>query len=539
MKPIFTAVFSIILEMSFAGSIYVAPLGNDATGTGSVGNPYATLVKAAAISAPGDIIHISDGVYTFSSGVSIPAGVSIEGSGPGKVKLLGNYMNRSQSDALLMLISTKDGTNGKQHISGITLDGNNLTSYQGVVVYCRSHVKIYNCSIKNFVNGGLLFRGNYGHKKASVAATGNEIYNCKIENCGDRTTGLVGGGIVADGYADMIIHDNISRSGGRPANHNGNNFSAAGTNMAAGLKIYNNKFYRPSTDGTKDNSFILEMWDSQGGMEIYNNEFHGGTQAIDLGGNDDKSKGAYTYGYWIHDNLFDAGTQFADLPVPLVVAIDYEGSGENVMIERNHFRNYAYGIMITLGNVSERGIRNTTIRNNLFENIGSRRIQFSADIFVNGGGCPDTYGKISHLDIFNNTHSSNSLAALMIIGFKRTDTLIGLKYINNIVTNIRSHGYVTIDGNAGYMDSFIIRNNISFNNARGNEISFENGASPPVHYRYFAPIKKEPKLSKDFRLKTDSPAIDAGFDVGLPYRGSAPDIGAFETGAVRLKKAKL
>jgi len=36
--------------------------------------------------------------------------------------------------------------------------------------------------------------------------------------------------------------------------------------------------------------------------------------------------------------------------------------------------------------------------------------------------------------------------------------------------------------------------------------------------------------SDDFlRLSPDSPAIDAGTDVGLPYEGSAPDLGAYET----------
>jgi hypothetical protein len=32
----------------------------------------------------------------------------------------------------------------------------------------------------------------------------------------------------------------------------------------------------------------------------------------------------------------------------------------------------------------------------------------------------------------------------------------------------------------------------------------------------------------DYRLREGSPAIDAGVDVGLPYLGDAPDIGAFE-----------
>ena len=260
-------------------TIYVAKSGNDATGNGTSSSPYSSLAKAASVAASGDIIHVNAGTYTLSSGVAIPVGVSVEGDGSGVVNIVSNYTNKSQSDAALMLISTVDGTNGNQHISGLTLDGNNLTAYQAVVVYGRSNVKIFNCVIKNFVNGGLLFRGSYKLIKPTIPAKGNEIYNCTIENCADRTTGLAGGGIVADGYAGMLIHDNISRSGGRPINHNGNNFSAAGTNVASGLKIYNNKFYRPTTDGRMDNSFILEMWDSQGGMEIYNNEFHGGTQA--------------------------------------------------------------------------------------------------------------------------------------------------------------------------------------------------------------------------------------------------------------------
>ncbi|NDJ87132.1 MAG: hypothetical protein GYB66_14735 [Chloroflexi bacterium] len=36
--------------------------------------------------------------------------------------------------------------------------------------------------------------------------------------------------------------------------------------------------------------------------------------------------------------------------------------------------------------------------------------------------------------------------------------------------------------------------------------------------------------SGDFRLQDDSPAIDAGMDIGLPWQGAAPDIGAAETG---------
>ena len=36
--------------------------------------------------------------------------------------------------------------------------------------------------------------------------------------------------------------------------------------------------------------------------------------------------------------------------------------------------------------------------------------------------------------------------------------------------------------------------------------------------------------STDFNLQPGSPAINKGVDVGEPFNGSAPDIGAFETG---------
>ena len=41
------------------------------------------------------------------------------------------------------------------------------------------------------------------------------------------------------------------------------------------------------------------------------------------------------------------------------------------------------------------------------------------------------------------------------------------------------------------------------------------------------------------RLQSGSPAIDAGVDVGLPYSGSAPDIGAYEYGGSLLSSNPL
>lgn len=50
-------------------------------------------------------------------------------------------------------------------------------------------------------------------------------------------------------------------------------------------------------------------------------------------------------------------------------------------------------------------------------------------------------------------------------------------------------------------------------------------------------ISADPQLTSDYHLSAGSPAIDAGTDVGIPFSGSAPDMGAFEynaTGTLRV-----
>lgn len=46
------------------GEIYVATTGNDTTGNGSQGNPYATIQKASTVAQPGDTVLVEDGTYT-------------------------------------------------------------------------------------------------------------------------------------------------------------------------------------------------------------------------------------------------------------------------------------------------------------------------------------------------------------------------------------------------------------------------------------------------------------------------------------------
>src|SRR4051812_47884252 len=59
-------------------TIHVSSAGNDETGTGSLGAPYATLAKAVTVAADGDIISVASGTY---AGATVDKDVTIIGSG--------------------------------------------------------------------------------------------------------------------------------------------------------------------------------------------------------------------------------------------------------------------------------------------------------------------------------------------------------------------------------------------------------------------------------------------------------------------------
>ena len=73
--PLMGAVLlSIALGVSAqAADYYVATNGNDSTGNGSIGNPYATLTKAVGVMSAGDTTYLRGGKYPSSSQINMTA----------------------------------------------------------------------------------------------------------------------------------------------------------------------------------------------------------------------------------------------------------------------------------------------------------------------------------------------------------------------------------------------------------------------------------------------------------------------------------
>ena len=66
LKNYFWALLLFFCGTTYAGDWYIATTGDDATGDGSIGNPYATLLTAYTAASAGDIIHVAAGTYTIA-----------------------------------------------------------------------------------------------------------------------------------------------------------------------------------------------------------------------------------------------------------------------------------------------------------------------------------------------------------------------------------------------------------------------------------------------------------------------------------------
>ena len=91
-RTIYTFIVVLLVGMSVnAAKLYVATTGDDATGDGTSGNPYASVEKAATLVSDGDTIMVAEGVYTSTLG-SLNAGKSytVQGAGANKTILQGS-----------------------------------------------------------------------------------------------------------------------------------------------------------------------------------------------------------------------------------------------------------------------------------------------------------------------------------------------------------------------------------------------------------------------------------------------------------------
>ncbi len=543
----YSVTFLLLFSFSicFGATYYIDPNGNDATGNGSIGNPWKTLRKATqSVTAPGHIIHVNPGTYIETQESFLAVGVNIEGAGSALSIIKGDMTG--QFSTLLSLDSPND-TNGNQSVSGITLDGQyvNETNYKtwiGLFVTGRSNVSVFNCKIINFINRGVVFDGNDANDPIydpGHYATGNKFYNNTVlnsaENNGSFGTGLlnIGAQMGMEIYGNTMVQDQ------RADFKNGWPIKPWNNGWLKGVKIYNNTLTKASYKGTfpgqnGDWDFCLEFINVEG-LEIYNNTIQG---SIDL---NFSRKGSYAFSAWIHHN--NIGRTPANPNFESGIVLEFRT--ESILIENNVLNNVSSGVQFNTRPVNNDGgfpnpgggiptggfsyLLNNTIRNNVFSNLyyGNGSGTAGGVVVLSESGNDQ---QINGMNIYNNTFvAKNGAAPITCIDFSNQENgnASNVNVRNNIATGFT---YTWLAGSFPNtaMTNVVVTHNDAFNNGSGNAPVWPAGN--PAGYTYNNNLSVNPLFVSvtDFRLQATSPVIDMGIDIGLPFTGNAPDMGYAE-----------
>jgi nicotinamide mononucleotide transporter len=465
MKLFYTLLFFFLFQTSFATTYYISPRGNNLTGNGSIQNPWQTLYHATAIvQRAGDIIHVTAGTYVETLQCALAVGVHLEGEGAASVL----KSTLAEDWKALLTASSDEGTNGNQHISHLTFDGQDLTGFWAIYVGGRSNVSVHDCVVMNFKDRGIIFEGRSGgyNTEPSIYARGNSFYNNTVNNCAAYNTplGIYGRGCLnIGGQQGMLIYNNNITQNSRPEGYNGWPIKANDDGFLKGCKIYNNtltKIALGNPNGITGWDFAIELFNVSG-LEIYNNRITG---SVDL---NHQLKGDYSYSAYIHDNIIAQ----PKLQPQTENGIILEFGTEAAIIERNHFKNIGVIVYFTPRDGSI--VNNVTIKNNLCENIGvanGSHQGFAIRFGEEGNHLFFLEDLIIDSNKFLGSAAQKPYWGIGILGVSLANNI---KIQHNSFTNF-SAGYLTANP-ASVIDTMIVDNNILSGNGYNNKAAFIAG----------------------------------------------------------------
>ncbi len=513
---------------------YIHPDGHDDTGDGTAGNPWKTLYKATATvpaiqGEAGDIIHVNAGSYTEVQQCALAVDISIEGDGAGNTIIHSTYAGGNSATVHYnSAIYLANGTNTAQHISNITLDGNNLTANNGIGVTGRSHVSIYNCIIQNINYVGVELHG--------VGTHDNAIYNNSIINCG----GCIPAGdpnghhpnILLSNQTNPHIYNNIITQTARAAMSNGEGIS--GYEPLKGAHIYNNIITCQLRNGTTW-SFALEFF-KVSGTEINNNVIIG---ECNMG--QDVLLSGYAYGLYFHHNTVGPS---APNGTTYNYGLQCEHTYEGVIVDANLFKNLYAAVLFEQYNSAAYYGDDVTITNNKIYNCGNTGGGGFGVYFHTGDPTLPQY--ITDVKIWNNTIiASPTYGAQAGIMLPSGNVLTNFSLRNNIIQGFSIAPIYENQTQYGSMATLSVENNLFYQCGHSNTPYYVDWAPDPATYTYqnnvigSDPLFINPSLY-NYHIPATSPAYHTGINVGLAtdYDGvnfnNPPSIGCFEYTGVSL-----
>jgi hypothetical protein len=232
-------------------TIYVnAVTGNDTTGTGAAGAPYASPGKAAGVAVSNDVIEIASGTYfittttkNVSGGrVSPTSGVIVRGVGPTRPIL-------RATGASLFTIITSPNPSEKILFEFLELDGNGLSNVNGYQSEGGGvkFTQIIDCVFRNL------------NKAVAEAQVDTSIVRCFATNCTGSETFVTNSSTT---YVDCVSYSNAGSGFGGPngqsrffrciASHNGGSgfqFNNNNNGISVNCVAYKNGVHGFSSEG--------------------------------------------------------------------------------------------------------------------------------------------------------------------------------------------------------------------------------------------------------------------------------------------------
>lgn len=515
--------------------VYLSPTGSDTGGDGSLSNPWKTLAYAAKRVQPNQnyTIYLNAGVYTETEATILPPGVNIKGAGESSVTITSNGaipasgVDTSSGDwsllhygSIIQLVSPSysgssprygspsqmvEATNGNQTLSGFTLDGNSKTIKAGVWVENRHNVTVHHLTFKNFQHsGGVFTRGNmwwYVPLPEGMWMKNTTIYNCTFVNSaadgvsGGSTGNLRLGGLDGANIYNITIRENQGY---------GIKFMHVG--HMRNVKIHDSNIQVPEIDSQWKEDASIELWNLSYGNQIYNVTSNTWFSVVNHAQMNDYQPTA------THpSNLNIRNVQIRDRDGQSVKeSIEVALSG--VEISNSYFQDKGFGIAVWGGKAWGGSIDNhdINIHNNIFANI-ARQVQFgfgsSAAVFI-----PDPASNIKiHNNVFDNLGNSLQLNSADGISIKNN------VFLNSQGTDLQGGKNIAfthnlrrnVNAKPSWQTGFVV----DATNIQGNPGFTSTGDRWNSYYKPASSL---------------SLVVNRGTNVGLPYSGSAPDIGRWE-----------
>src|SRR3989339_1312791 len=509
-KIIFTLIVFFCALSHLRGAIfYVDVNGNDTSGTGNQSRPWKTLAYAVTrVPANlGNTIHLNAGIFTEIQTSEVPTGVNIEGAGSNNTILKGNILNSNLNSIPLISLQASPIQYGNQMLSNFKIDGNSKTLYSGIKIKGRHNVIIHDIVFSEIYFSGVdVTSGGAAqeHVGPDTYLVGFQAYNLSFNNCSRDMGGWSSGVLQLAHLENAVVHD-ITISENR-----GYGITYLDYGWFKGLKIYNCNINVPIIDTDAGSDFAIKLSNVYNDCEIYSNNCNGRFSFV-YG-----SKLSGTSSIKVHDNkLIFTGT--AQKEAVELVASDVE-------LYNNYISGFGHGINI----FGKKDINNVYIHNNTFFNqlVNQLLITVSKNP-VNNLNC-----SITNVGLYNNVFDSVNGNVPVGVSVESNSgsygPLSGFKIKNNIFMTENGINASLINTSPSVsITNSEVRYNCLYNTIRGNYslgVSFGNNLE-----------NTDPKITKTgerydtyYTLLSYSSLIDKGYDVGLPYFGSKPDIGRYE-----------